>query len=71
MSVKTLVTCRAIAVLGKPPAFWHPPEVILVQKLACIALLTKTTKPVLADSGESLSFTWMRWGLTRELEILC
>lgn len=49
MGVQTLVACRTIAVLGVPPAFWHSPQVVLMQELALVAFLTQPTQPVLAD----------------------
>ena len=40
VSVETLVAGRAVAVLGVPPALGHAAQVVLVQELTCVALLT-------------------------------
>ena len=40
MRVETLVAGRAVAVLGVPPALGHAAEVVLMQELTCVALLT-------------------------------
>ena len=40
MRIETLVARGAVPVLGVPPALGHPPQVVLVQELTCVALLT-------------------------------
>ena len=38
--VEALVARGAVAVLGVPPALGHAAEVVLMQELTCVALLT-------------------------------
>ena len=38
--VETLVAGRTVVVLGEPPALGHAAEVLLVQELTCVALIT-------------------------------
>lgn len=49
MQVQALVAIRAIPVPHEEVAFWHLPQVVLVQELAVLALLAKAAEPVLTD----------------------
>ncbi len=40
MCIQTLVARGTVAVLGVPPALGHAAQVVLVQELTCVALLT-------------------------------
>jgi len=67
MGVEAFIASRTVAILCKPVAFWHAPQVVFVKKFACITLLAEATKPVFADGRDALSFAWMSgqrfWGL--------
>lgn len=55
MEVEAVRGLRAKSVPRKKLAFWHFAEVVLVQKLACVAFFTQTAEPMLAnDSGGHL-----------------
>ena len=70
MRVQTLVARGAVAVLGVPPALGHAPEVVLVQELTCVALLTQPAEPEFADGGEAFPFTRVCGQLFWGLEVL-
>lgn len=49
VEVKALLAVGAVPIPCEKVAFRHFPQVVLVKKLALLALFTKTTQPVLAD----------------------
>lgn len=49
VEVKALLAVGAVSIPCEEVAFRHFPQVVLVKKLALLALFTKTTQPVLAD----------------------
>jgi len=59
VGVQALVTSRAVSILGEPPALRHASEVVLVEKLTSVPLLTKASEPVLTYGGKSLPVTRM------------
>jgi hypothetical protein len=69
MGVQALVTSGAVTILGEPPALRHAPEVVLVEKLTSVSLLTKASEPVLTYGGESLPVSRMSWQLFWRLEV--
>jgi len=66
VSIQAFVARGTIPVLCKPPAFWHTPQVVFVQKFACIAFLAEASQPMFADG----SFTRVEGLLLGWLEIL-
>ena len=69
--VQAVVAGRAVAVLGVPPTFRHPSQIVLVQELTCIALLTQPAEPVLTDSGQAFALARVCGQLLWWLEVLC
>jgi len=69
MGIETLISRRAVPVLGEPPAFRHASQVVLVQKLACIALLAEAAEPMLAYGCESFAVSGMYGQLLRGLKV--
>jgi hypothetical protein len=70
MRVQTLITRGTVTVLGIPPTFRHPSQVVLMQELAGIGLLAQTTQPMLTDGREPLTITRMGRQLFWGLEVL-
>ena len=70
MSVQTLVSGRAVPILGIPPTFGHSTEVILVQELTCITFLAQSAEPVLANGCEAFALARVCRELLGRLEIL-
>ena len=67
--VEALVAGGAVSVLGVPPALGHTAEVVLMQELACVALLAEAAQPVLADGCEPLPLAWVRRQLLWRLKV--
>ena len=59
VGVQALITSRAIPILGEPPTLRHASEVVLVEKLTSVPLLTKASEPVLTYGGKSLPVSRM------------
>lgn len=51
MEVETFFAVRAVTVTHEEVAFGHLAQVVLVKKLAVLALLAESTQPMLADEG--------------------
>ena len=61
-----LIPITAEAILGKEPALWHLPEVILVHELAPCPLLAQPAEPVLAHCSSMRGRRDWLWGLEVE-----
>lgn len=51
MQIETLITVRAVSVAHEEVALGHLSQVVLMKKLAVLALLAQAAQPVLADQG--------------------
>jgi hypothetical protein len=49
VSIETFLSGRAEAILGKPPAFWHTTQIVLMQELACVRLFAQSAQPMLTN----------------------
>jgi hypothetical protein len=59
MRIKALVTGRAIAVLSKPPTFWHTPQIVFMKEFTSVALFAQATKPVLTNGSQTFTLARM------------